>query len=65
MLSSLVQMEENEGYAYGLLLWCCKHVTTQMKGCHTALQIEDRLHIAEQTSLSTEMEACQALQELR
>lgn len=65
MLSFSVQMEENEVYAYGLFLSYCKHVTMQMKGCQTALQIEDRLHTAEQTSLSMNMEACQALRELR
>lgn len=63
MLSFSVQMEEV--YAYGLFLSYCKHVTMQMKGCQTALQIEDRLHTAEQTSLSMNMEACQALRELR
>lgn len=47
-----------------LLLLFCRHVTIQMKGsrCQTALQIEDRLHIAEQTSVSLNLEACQALQ---
>lgn len=65
MLSSLIQMEENEVYAYGLLLSYCKHVTIQMKGCQTALQIEDRLHTADQTSQSMSMGACQALRELR
>lgn len=65
MLSSLVHMEENEVYACGLLLSYCKHVTIQMKECQTTLQIEDRLHTAEQTSLSMNMGACQALRELR
>lgn len=64
MLSSLVRMEGNQEPAYTLLLWCCRHVTMQMKGCQTALQIKDRLHTAEQTSVSINMEACQALREL-
>ncbi len=49
-----------------LLLLRCRHVTIQMKGsrCQPALQIEDGLHVAEQTSVSLNMEACQALQVL-
>lgn len=41
-----------------------RHVTIQMKGnrCQSALQIEDRLHIAEQTSLGLNFQACQAHQ---
>lgn len=49
-----------------LLPLCHRHVTIQMKGsrCQAALQIEDRLHIAEQTSVSLNSEACQASQVL-
>lgn len=72
MLSSSVEMEENEIYIYVniyqtlLLPLCCRHVTIQMKGsrCQTALQIEDRLHIAQQTSVSLNLEVCQASQVL-
>lgn len=37
-----------------LLPLCCRHVTIQMKGsrCQAGLQIEDGLHIAQQTSVS-------------
>lgn len=66
MLSSSVEMEIYYIYQTLLLPLCCRHVTIQMKGsrCQTALQIEDRLHIAEQTSVSLNSEACQASQVL-
>lgn len=69
MLPSTVEVGENYTFFFFffqtlLLLLCCRHVTIQMKGCQTALQIEDRLHTAEQTSVSLNMEACQALQVL-
>lgn len=68
MLPSTVEVGENDTFFFFfktlLLLLCCRHVTIQMKGCQTALQIEDRLHTAEQTSVSLNVEACQALQVL-